>query len=620
MHVSKPGAPGGNLAAAQRAAGAGKRQTIDEFNATLRGIEAFDEYVSGVDSGAIPACRTIRQAVARHLEDLAREDWPYSFDRSLADRAIKWFPQNLKHSIGSNAGQPFHLATWQAFLTGLIFGWIQTSDGCRRFRKVFLTIARKNGKSTWVSGLTMLLATDDLNPYTGDIEMVAHIVLCATKLEQSEHVIFGECVRMRNQSPSIASRTTHNKTRKELRFTETEGTIRPISSDRAFSGLNPQAICVDEYHEFVEKHRDFIDTMITSQGNRDQPLYIVTTTAGTDQSDMYLDLYNYCAALLRGDFRDDRQLCLLYEIDKDCDPLDPENWIQSNPNLHVSVKQQFLEQMAQEAEDGGFISRNRFLRFHANQTVAANDRAFDLEQWKGAAGEYGDWSEADVIAAGVDLGGRDDLASFALCARFPIGQEEGQPIFRYEIKSFSYLATDSARDLNKQPFLQFVQQGELRVSETPVADLEADLVEACYQNYVSEVAFDPAQVQATSEFLMSRGIKCGRVGQRAYMFHEPITDMISSLQAGRLLHDGNSLLMWAASNAILVQDRQQQVMFDKRSSKDKIDPIVSAAMAYRIAMMAPSRKVDLPADKLKTEKVTTAEAVSIYAQRMLNDG
>ena len=109
------------------------------------------------------------------------------------------------------------------------------------------------------------------------------------------------------------------------------------------------------------------------------------------------------------------------------------------------------------------------------------------------------------------------------------------------------------------------------------------------------------------------------MSQRPYMFHEPISDMLASLAAGRLRHDGNPVLTWAAFNAILVQDRQQQVMFDKRQSKDKIDPIVAAAMAYRVAMIQPARSSG-PIDILpKRQTVDAAQAVKIYAAGIFDD-
>lgn len=598
-----------------------EQQQVSEFDVRLAGVwNRFGAYCDAVSSGEVNAPKTIRQSVARHIRDMGRvddPDFPYRFDEKLARRACEWFPRHVRHSIGADAGAAFFLSDWQVFMTGLLFGWVEKDGGARRFRKLFLTIARKNGKSTWVSGLVILLGCDDINPVTKGIEQVAQIVLCATKVEQSAKVVFAECVRMVKQSPEIECKTTYNKTKKLLTFEDTDGHITPIASDRAFSGLNPAVIGIDEYHEFDARHQEFIDTMISSQGSKTQGLYLVTTTAGTDRSFLYLELYEYCKRVLREEIHDERQLALIYEIDEDADIYDESNWIQSNPNIDISVKRDFLQQMAGEAKTGGFLSRNRFQRFHANQTVEANDRAFDMSDWGNAGGTLSDWSLADAVGGGLDLGARDDFASFSLCARFPVEEN----LFRYELRSWSYVLTDTPRDLTKLPFPEWIENGWLRVSDTPVTDLENDLVEACYKFNVYAVAFDPSQAQATSETLRTEGITAGRMQQSHYMFHEPITDLMSSLRAGRLIHDGNPILTWAAGNAILVQDRKQKVMFDKHQSKDKIDAIVSATMAYRMAMVAPSQSTDVSMgeEPVSAGPMTAKDAVEIYARGIFDD-
>jgi phage terminase large subunit-like protein len=53
------------------------------------------------------------------------------------------------------------------------------------------------------------------------------------------------------------------------------------------------------------------------------------------------------------------------------------------------------------------------------------------------------------------------------------------------------------------------------------------------------------------------------------------------------------MLRWCVGNAVIVQDRQMRVMFDKRNSAEKIDPVVATVMAYKRAMVA-ARKATGP--------------------------
>ena len=71
-----------------------------------------------------------------------------------------------------------------------------------------------------------------------------------------------------------------------------------------------------------------------------------------------------------------------------------------------------LEQQSKQAASD-VVSRHRFDRYHANRVVASLDRFLPADLWAACEGELSDWTEADAIGAGVDLGGQDDLAAFA---------------------------------------------------------------------------------------------------------------------------------------------------------------------------------------------------------------
>ena len=211
------------------------------------------------------------------------------------------------------------------------------------------------------------------------------------------------------------------------------------------------------------------------------------------------------------------------------------------------------------------------------------------DQWDKCQGEYSDWSQADSIGGAVDLGGRDDLAAFAMVARFPMEERDGKPVYRYECKVSAFIAQDTTRDLKKQPFADWVYGDLLQVCRFPTADLRAKLVEDCAAHGVFGVAFDPYNAQQLGDDLTAEGINAVRMAQNCSMFNEPIRDFIEAMRDGRITHDGNPLLRWCMNNAVLIRDRQDRWMFDKRDSSDKIDPVVAMVMAFRMASLAPER-------------------------------
>lgn len=552
-------------------------------------LAEVDSYVDQVLSGELRVSRAVFGAVCRYVRDLqdqSSEAFPYYFDAAYAARCIRFYPSVIKHSIGRYAGLPFELSLWQKFCTANIFGWKRVADDTRRFRKVYRTMGRKNGKSSWIAAESIFLAGYDINPKTGKPESVSQVVLSATKREQATKVVMAECVRMRERSSKISSKSRF--VNKELRFEHNDGEIIAVGSDKPYDGLNPHSVAMDELHAWKEHHRPFHDTMITGSASRDQPIISYITTAGDDRSYLWKEVYDYAKGVATGTIEDPEYFAFIAELDEDDDPFDEANWIKANPNLGISVSIDYLRAQARENRTSA-IGINRFTRYHGNRLVSATEKAFDLEQWDACEGELSDWSQADAIGAGFDLGGRDDLSAYALVARFILDQKDDRPTYRYEAKVKAYIAEDTERDLKKQPFANWAYDGLLQVCRFPTSDLRGALIADCEEYAPHGVAYDPYNAQQLGDELTAEGIVAARMSQNCANFNEPIRDLLDCIRDGRFRHDGNPLLRWCCNNAIMIRDRQDRWMFDKRDSADKIDPIVALTMAFRMASLAPER-------------------------------
>jgi phage terminase large subunit-like protein len=116
-----------------------------------------------------------------------------------------------------------------------------------------------------------------------------------------------------------------------------------------------------------------------------------------------------------------------------------------------------------------------------------------------------------------------------------------------------------------------------------------DMLEKLKAYRVDSVAYDPYNGQQISEEIEQQGFQIARMSQTCQMFHSPICEFKEVLASKRFTHDGNPLLRWCVGNAVLVSDSQNRVMFSKRDSSEKIDPVVSLAMAFWVASVAPRR-------------------------------
>ena len=139
------------------------------------------QYAADVLSGEIVAGRLVKLAAERHMRWLKDGNGKgYRFDIEKAERVIEFFTF-LKHRKGEQyAGLPFELAPWQKFVVGSLFGWKRPDDK-RVFRAGWVSVARKNGKSTLAAGLSNYLAFFDGEPG-------AEVYCAAVKRDQAKIV------------------------------------------------------------------------------------------------------------------------------------------------------------------------------------------------------------------------------------------------------------------------------------------------------------------------------------------------------------------------------------------------------------------------------------------------
>ena len=114
-------------------------------------VNKANKYARDIVSGKIPACRYVRLACQRHLDDLVKskeKGFKYKFNRTAAERVCR-FIQMMPHTKGEWAfkRQLITLEPWQLFIISVAFGWQVKKSGLRRFREVYTEIPRKNGKS-----------------------------------------------------------------------------------------------------------------------------------------------------------------------------------------------------------------------------------------------------------------------------------------------------------------------------------------------------------------------------------------------------------------------------------------------------------------------------------------
>jgi phage terminase large subunit-like protein len=542
------------------------------------------DYIDRVLSGEQVAGRLVRLAVQRHVADLeSAGDRGFFFDELAAEAACQFFPSLLVHSIGRWDGEPFELSPWQKFIVWCIFGWKEIDTKRRRFRRAFISVCRKQGKTTLATGIPLLcMYCDD------PMEAGAQCYCAATKEEQAM-LLWKEAERMVKRSPFLRQITTFRH--KRLIFDAMDSYFRPLGSDSdSTDGLNPHVVVKDELHAWQERHRGLHEKLSTGGGSREQPLEIIITTAGDDKSTIWIEEDGYAQrvveSVITGDIIDDRVFAFVARIDEEDDPFDEECWIKAAPNLGVSIEIDYLRAQANEARNKP-TAYNSFVRYHCNRRVTSNERAIRAELWAAGKGERPDPAKYDRVFChgGFDLGRSNDFAAVTLCwAHY---RDNELPI--YYLKSRSFTCKMSPM-VEREPIRSWVRDELIECHDGNSVDfneVQRFLLEWQTEYSPATFAYDPTFAKQMGQSLFNEhGLQVFEFTQSARFYNEPIREFLKALEDGRVIHEGDAAFTWQALNLTIKRNPKDEWMPDKGDPVSKIDAMVAALMAFSECLFA----------------------------------
>jgi phage terminase large subunit-like protein len=539
-------------------------------------------YCQGVESGAIVAGRLVRYAVSRHLRDLDEAaDRGLFFDEMAGSQAVQFFPLCLRHSIGEWAGQPFTLEPWQQFIVWSLFGWKRLETNTRRFRKAYITLARKNGKTTFAAGLALkALFFDD------PIEQAAQLFCVATKEDQAV-LLWSEASLMVQQCPWFAKRARLRKSPRSIELPSTNSYFKPLGSDSTGTdGLNPHAIIMDELHAWREQHRPLKEKLSTGGGARRQPLEIIITTAGDNDSLLWQEEEDYASkaleAAITGNVFDDSYFAFCATVDVEDDPLDPATWPKANPNYGVSVKAEYLEGQARRARNQASY-HNQFVRYHANKKTESREREISVEMWAAGAKPLTVQPGAECHG-GIDLSRSNDWSAISLC--FPIQEvdSDGNEFTRWELLTRSWTCADGGFTVTHEPFASWIREGHLichRGNAIDLQEIEDTIAEWSERYNVKTWAYDKQFAREMAMRLKdNHGLSMFEFTQAPKYYNEPFRKFTQHLGAGLISHGNDPVLEWQAGNLQNAPNSRDEWFPDKSIKKNKIDAMVASLMAF----------------------------------------
>jgi phage terminase large subunit-like protein len=550
------------------------------------------EYARDVVEGRQIACRWLRLACQRHLNDLAKADagWKYQFNPELVDlkgkayrpaQRICQFAELMPHIKGDWAARAerIKLERWQIFFLACAFGWINVETGKRRFRVVDLIVPRKNAKSTVAAVIGLYM----LGP---DGEFGAEVYSGATSKDQALEV-FRPARLMAVQTPQYRSVYGVVPNISNLAVIDTNSKFEPVIG-KPGDGASPSCAIVDEYHE--HQTPELYETMETGMGARSQPLLLMITTAG---SNIGGPCYQHQVALqqiLEGTVENDQRFGIIFTIDAEDDWTSEEALRKANPNYDVSVSGEFLKAMLRDALADP-RKQSTFKTKHLNVWVASASPWVNIENLQ----RCGDAPPIEEFAgescwAGLDLASQQDIASRVLEFRREV---DGKT--HYYAYSKNYIPAAAVEKPENAHYRGWAAQGHLIVTDGNMIDLERiqeELLEDTEPLGLEEVAKDPWGGQQLGSNLEQAGLVVVDVPQRVAYLSEPMKNIAALIDAGRFHHDGNPAFVWMMSNVEVLPDRNDNIFPRKPSAERKIDNAIALILAHGRAVLGETNDAD----------------------------
>lgn len=535
------------------------------------------EYFEKIKAGEYVVSNRVYKQYEKMVNDIYNSD-KYIFDEERALRPIKFIETFCKHSKGEWAGKPVILELFQKAYISALFGFIDKETNLRRYKESMFYVARKNGKSTMLSGIAayMMIA---------DNEAGAEIYSCATKKDQAK-LVFDETLNMINQSPYLSK---HIKKRKsDLYFPLTMSKFQPLGKNSdTLDGLNAHCVIIDELHGV--KDRNLYEVMQQSQSARRQPLLIMITTAGTVRECIFDDIYEYSCNIVDGTFEDDTFLPIIYELDKKEEWLDENCWSKANPSLGAIKKLDDLKRKVEKAKNSpkdlsgvltkDFNIRNTLSNAWLNFDDINNTETFDIENFKNF-----------YAIGGADLSITTDLTCATLLfINKEIDKETGKEIEKRYIHQMYWLPSENFNErvkIEKIPYDKWLERGLIRLcngNSINYSDITAWFIEMLNNYGITPlwIYYDNYSAKYWVEEMKAHGFKMERCIQGAKTLSLPMQQLGADLKAKKINYNNNPILKWCLTNTGVKEDRNGNIVpIKNQSAKQRIDGVASMLDAY----------------------------------------
>jgi phage terminase large subunit-like protein len=527
--------------------------------------------------------------------------WKRKYGYSLRVQDVFDFIEHLIVPSGKGAGKNFILRGFEKKFIADIYG-PTNENRARIVRRAILSVARKNGKTALIACLVLVHLVGPEAIMNGEIYSAAN------EREQAA-IVFKYAAQIVRADPELLSMIKVIDSTKTMVAIQTGSVYRALSAEAGTKmGLNPTVVIYDELAQ--AKNRDLYDALDTSMAARDEPLYVVISTQSNDPQHILSQLIDDGLSGL-----DPTTVCHLYAVEDDVEDErifnDERLWRLANPALGQFRSLAEMRTASKRAKRMPSFESS-FRNLYLNQRVDAESPLIPRAEWIKCKKDGAEIAPGSDIYLALDLSGKIDLSALVAISASP----ESSVVRPWFWKPKELVRQHEKRD--RVPYVAWAKKGLLETTlgkviqydfiATRIAEIsrEYNIIGLAYDRwkiddllkamdaisleyYVDKKKSDPtgdpkldAERERRQEYLeqtRSSGIRLIPWGQGFKDMGPAIDAMEASILDSKLVHDGNPILTWNISNAMVVTDPAGNRKIDKSKSRFRIDGAVALAMA-----------------------------------------
>lgn len=506
----------------------------------------IDNYIDGVRSGKIPACKELKQAMD-YIED--KLDHPDVIIRAdMIEKAVELIERYFEIT----------LLNWQLFILALVHCYYHSTDMVV-FDEFLIMMGRGNGKNGFISPIAWYLTTHYHGVKGYNIDIIAN---SKDQAETSFKDVYNVLERTWKKSKKF-----FYKTKQQIINLRTNSYIKYNTSNaKTKDGKRTACLIFDEIHEYEDW--EMIKVFTSGFGKKKHSRTFYITTNGYVRGGVLDEQLDLAKRVLSGEIKDLGFLPLLYKLDDKEEVNDPANWVKANPSLpyfpllQKELEKVFVKMKYQAHLAIDFMTKRMNMPAQDNFTVVApwekilaTNQPIPYEKLEGL----------QCIGA-VDYARTTDFASCGL-------------LFKYQGKRYwiehtfvCHLALKVESRPIKFPVQEMVDRGLITIINRPnisAADIAGWFLEQAKNYHIIDIACDSYRASLLESEFTQKGLPLTEV-RSGPITHAKVAPLIEQIFAEETLVFGdNPTMRWYTNNVCQEMDKKGNITYLKIEPKTR---------------------------------------------------